>query len=163
LKLSIRLYYKHDLDLIVLYYNKNFKFKKQLKQTLLNFAEGIKEIIPLPEYQSLDNTDIPCRDVQLHIVIEEQYVIEKLNKINKFQRNSFIKNLFRNRLSDLCFMAYLEDYKVEERVEEKEKEEKWEEKEKNIPKQEKEQIKEEAEDDYKVDDDDIFGMFEGLM
>jgi len=157
LNLTIRLYYKHDYDLIALYYNKNFNFKKYLRKTLIDFTYDKTEIIPLPEYQSQNSTGIPCGDVQLHIMIYDEETIKKLNQINKFQRNNFIKNLFRNRLENIYYLAYLPEEKEKKG---KEKEERK--KENKVTEETINETIEEVNSDYQADDDDIFGMFEHL-
>ena len=106
MKVMIRLYRKHDLDLISLYYSPEFAFTKAFKEVLINYVRGEYYRIQIPK------TALPPairRVVPLHIILNEETekdVIDWIRKINNGQRNSMLKNLFRSYIIGLNMDAY---------------------------------------------------------
>lgn len=110
MKVMIRLYRQHDLDLIGLYYNPEFAFRKALKETLINYVRGQYYRIDIPHI-GLDGS--VKKQIPLHIILDEKSeadVIEWLKNTTKGQRNSMIKNLFRGYVIGANIYPYrLED------------------------------------------------------
>lgn len=107
MKLVIRLYRRHDLDLLYLYQNPDFNFQKKIKTVLKDFIKNEgnnprKTIVHIPPYSThtCNYTDLrSC--VQIHIYLSEKKdkdIIEFIKNIKTGFRNSLVKNIFRNYL-----------------------------------------------------------------
>lgn len=96
MNIMVRLYTRHDLDLIALKKNKYFDFNKCLKLAVIAWARGDNYSIPSPP-TSTENVFFELKPVALHFTLgkNEEDVIEKLKNIKYGYRNSFLKNLFR--------------------------------------------------------------------
>jgi len=101
LKIRIRLYHYHDLDLVSLYREGRISIPKAVKLTLNAFARK--------RYVRLETVDKKCEKIakpvyMFNIILDEKKdkdAIDLLNKIDKGYRNNFIKQLLRVYL---CFV-----------------------------------------------------------
>lgn len=99
MKLTIRIYKRHDLDLLYLYKQQSdFDFKESLKKTLKAHVNNkkITNQIPIGECESVSS--LPSV-VQMHIMLdpkEDKDIFEWTQKITRGRRNNIIKNLYRN-------------------------------------------------------------------
>lgn len=99
MKLTIRIYKRHDLDLLYLYRQESdFDFKESLKKTLKAYIKGknIKNDLPSGECKSVSS--LPTV-VQMHIMLdakEDQDILQWIKGITRGRRNNLIKNIFRN-------------------------------------------------------------------
>ncbi len=99
LKLTIRIYKRHDLDLLYLYKQESdFNFKETLKTTLKGYVNGkpVKNEIPVGECNSVSS--LPT-SVQMHIMLDpktDQDILNWIKGITRGRRNNIIKNVFRN-------------------------------------------------------------------
>lgn len=95
LKIRIRLYHYHDLDLVSLYREGRLSIPKAVKYTLNAFAEK--------RYVRLETNSKKCEKIArpvytFNIILNEKKdkkAIELLNKIDKGFRNNFMKQLLR--------------------------------------------------------------------
>lgn len=101
MKIRIRLYHYHDLDLVSLYREGRISIPKAVKFTLNAFARKC--------YVRLETVDKKCEKIakpvyMFNIILDEKKdkdAIDLLNKIDKGYRNNFIKQLLRVYL---CFV-----------------------------------------------------------
>lgn len=101
MKIRIRLYHYHDLDLVSLYREGRISIPKAVKLTLNAFARK--------RYVRLETVDKKCEKIakpvyMFNIILDEKKdkdAIDLLNKIDKGYRNNFIKQLLRVYL---CFV-----------------------------------------------------------
>lgn len=107
MKLVIRLYRRHDLDLLYLYQNQEFNFQQNLKTVLKDFirnqGNNTGEVrIHIPPYNTHTCNYSELRSsVQIHIYLSEKKDKDIVNFIKEIKtgfRNSLVKNIFRNYL-----------------------------------------------------------------
>ena len=112
LKIRIRLYHYHDLDLVSLYREGRISIPKAVKLTLNAFARK--------RYVRLETVDKKCEKIakpvyMFNIILDEKKdkdAIDLLNKIDKGYRNNFIKQLLRVYLCVLSFRAVIRHRKT---------------------------------------------------
>jgi hypothetical protein len=96
MNLMMRLYRQHDLDLISLFYDPNFLFKKAVKDVLASYVRGTYYRIQIPHVPiTVEHVN---KVIPFHISLDDEEdadIIEWLNGVTNGNRNSFIKNLFR--------------------------------------------------------------------
>lgn len=100
MKIRVRLYHYHDLDLVSLYREGRISISKAIKCTLKAFAQK--------KYMQLEVGSKKCEKTakpvyMFNVILNEekdQDAIELLNKIENGYRNNFIKQLLREYL---CF------------------------------------------------------------
>lgn len=109
LKVMMRLYRQHDLDLIYLYKLKGFSFqeavKKSIRMAINNSSEKIE--YPVPDHP-INEMQLP-KAVQFHIYLSPQTeadIIKWIQSITKGYRNCVLKNVVRNHLSKIAFEPY---------------------------------------------------------
>lgn len=97
--ITVRLYIRHDLDLIGLKCNPNFNFNKYMKDAVIAWAnEDSNFIIPMPVPAE---EKIPLKSSVFHFRLnnkEHEYVIKRLKSIRYSYRNAFLKTIFRHYL-----------------------------------------------------------------
>lgn len=97
--ITVRLYIRHDLDLIGLKQNPNFNFNKYMKDAVIAWAnEDNNFIIPMPVPAE---EKIPLKSSVFHFRLnnkEHEYVIKRLKSIRYSYRNAFLKTIFRHYL-----------------------------------------------------------------
>ena len=98
--ITVRLYIRHDLDLIGLKQNPNFNFNKYMKDAVIAWANNDNNFtIPMPI--SASGEKIPLKSSVFHFRLnnkEHQYVIKRLKSIRYSYRNAFLKTIFRHYL-----------------------------------------------------------------
>lgn len=105
---TVRLSWRHDLDLIALAKHPDFEFAKYMKMSLIAFARGDKGFFISPperqvQYQEqLDNTTIHFRLSS----DKEADVIEMIHNMREGYRNSAMKNIFRSFLKYVYMNPY---------------------------------------------------------
>ena len=107
MELTVRLYKKHDLDLLELKARENFSIGKQIKNTLRAYIKGENYIIPVPEQAK---PDVFLKDERLHIYLngkEDRDIINFILKIKPGFRNSAIKLILRNYLGFTNLIPYI--------------------------------------------------------
>lgn len=112
----MRLYRRHDLDLLFLYDNPNFNFQKKVKYVLKDFVKNngfnnktVSIEIPPYDVNTCNYTDLRGY-VQIHIYLSPQKDKDIINFIKSIKtgfRNSTVKNIFRNYLSRPAVYATL--------------------------------------------------------
>lgn len=110
MNIMVRLYARHDLDLIALKKNTYFDFNKCLKLAVIAWARGDKYTIPSPTTKINDEELKDIKPIGLHFSLgkSEEDVIEALKHIKYGYRNSFLKNLFRYYMSEPILNIYLD-------------------------------------------------------
>ena len=110
MRITLRLYRQHDLDLVALYRHKGFYFSKAVKQMIVAYANG-SEYTP-PEIDPGDiSSGLVATSVTYHITLDENdpqeaAAIDLLKDIKYGYRNSFIKALVRTYMGVLPLHAY---------------------------------------------------------
>lgn len=120
MKLTVRLYKRHDLDLLFLYkQSSDFDFKSQMKSALKAHVrnERVWNEIPSGECQAVSN--LPSV-VQLHIMLDlpgDDEIATWVKSITRGRRNNLIKNIFRNTFPPIeaPYRQYAETNKFNER------------------------------------------------
>lgn len=99
MRVTIRLYKRHDLDLLALYYNEDYNFKENFKNAIRGYIHGrpVKNKIPVKE-DMRSVYSLPSK-VSFHIPLKEDKdkdIIKYIRSITKGRRNNMLKNIFRN-------------------------------------------------------------------
>lgn len=99
MKLTIRVYKRHDLDLLYLYKQESdFDFKAKLKSSLKSYIKNKPETNKIPKGSCKSVASLPSV-VQMHIMLdpkEDKDILMWIKTITKGRRNNLIKNIFRN-------------------------------------------------------------------
>ena len=99
LKLTIRIYKRHDLDLLFLYkQDSEFDFKEEMKKALKGYIHEKPVRNKVPTGSCVAICDLPS-NVQFHIMLDNKKdndIIAWVNSITRGRRNNIIKNVFRN-------------------------------------------------------------------
>ncbi len=109
MKITIRLYSRHDLDLMSIYLNDNFPFSKEMKKAVKAYVNGDSYEIDIPESEKIDT---PPRVIQFHICFSQSSdaeLIEWIKSITPGYRNSVLKNIFRNYMSEPIVSPYIKN------------------------------------------------------
>ncbi len=110
MKIKIRLYRAHDMDLITMKRSESYKLGAEIKKCLLGYARGEAYIPPPFDFDEHEDGYVG-RIAQMHIVLsekkpEEKAAIDLLDGIRPGYRCSFLKNLFRSSCPYLPLMAF---------------------------------------------------------
>jgi len=97
LRITVRLYKRHDLDLLALYGLENYDFKTVFKSTLKAYVAGEPIRNQIPKVESKKVSDMPPKII-FHIVLNDDDTdIQKwLKTITVGRRNTMLKNIVRN-------------------------------------------------------------------
>ena len=95
----MRLYKRHDLDLLLLHKTKGFSMQKAVKAAL-RMHLGIDEVKPIKFPECSEDVNSFYSSSQFHLSLsdekeEDQVIIKFLSDIPRGFRNSFCKNLTR--------------------------------------------------------------------
>ena len=98
IRLTMRLYKRHDADLLCLYKQKNHKLQKTIKQAVLAYFNHQDIEIAYPDSVA-ELADLPST-AQFHLYLSpknpgDAKILECLSKIPKGFKNSFLKNITR--------------------------------------------------------------------
>ncbi len=117
MQIPIRLYKRHDLDLIYLYNHKDFSLVKAMKLALYGYVNKEQFLIDTPKddkgmfvYQNKDKKSIFFRltfDPK-----KDKAICDFIEKMPAGYRNSMIKNLTRNYLNGANILGYYVDKKA---------------------------------------------------
>lgn len=99
MKFTMRLYRRHDLDLLLLHKTKGFSMQKAVKAALYMHL-GLIEVFPIEYPPCSETIDKFYSSSQLHLSLSEsdekdKVVIKFIKEIPKGYRNSYCKNLTR--------------------------------------------------------------------
>lgn len=108
-QIPIRLHRQHDMDLICLYRIKSFHLGRELKRSLVSYANESPYEVEMPQ-QDPEEGYVPTSSL-LHIVLddekpEEAEAIKLLDDIKNGYRCSFIKSVFRGKAPYLPLIAF---------------------------------------------------------
>lgn len=103
--LTIRLYKRHDLDLLEIKNRDGFEMEKQIKKVLAAYASGQSYNIKLPEKTIVKNLPADCR-IQIKLSQKDQKIIDFVKEIRPGVRNSAIKMIFRSYLPCINIRPY---------------------------------------------------------
>lgn len=121
LKVMLRIYRQHDMDLVGLHLHSSFMLGRAIKQALMAYVRGEVFKIDTPVEEELPNEIRRVYQIQIFLDdIKDKDIIDWLKTTNPGQRNSLIKNIFRS----YAFSLYVKGYgniKEESYVEEEEK------------------------------------------
>ncbi len=104
---TIRLYRQHDMDLISLYNMKDFKFLKKMKSALIAYSKKEDYPINIPSFRVVPGY-IKYITV-MHIKLDEKKDAEAIKVLTSMKpglRNSFLKAMFRNYLTNIPLTSY---------------------------------------------------------
>lgn len=97
--IKMRIYRRHDLDLIGLFANKEFDFETEVYKSLKAFVDGKRYIIKFPATDNFSKTVNSKCQVNLFLDdLKDGKMIDFLYTIPAGNRNSFLKSLIRNNL-----------------------------------------------------------------
>lgn len=110
MKVMLRLYRQHDMDLVGLHLHPNYKLGRVIKEALKNYVNGKIYKIAMPNEEELPKEIRKKYQVQIFLHDEkDKEVIEWLKTTTKNQRNSLIKNITRQYLNTLYLNGYREN------------------------------------------------------
>jgi hypothetical protein len=99
LKLTVRIYKRHDLDLLYLYKQESeFDFKEALKSSLKGHINNKPVKFDIPNGECRPVSTLPAV-VQMHVMLDpsaDKDILDWCKNITKGRRNNIIKNVFRN-------------------------------------------------------------------
>ena len=92
----VRLYVRHDADLLNLYRNKNFSLASAMRDSIMAYVrnEPVKYVMPAPYLETKED----IRNASLHLYFhpeEDEDVIKFLLGVREGARCALIKNIFR--------------------------------------------------------------------
>lgn len=108
MKVILRFYRQHDLDLISLHRSSGFCMSSAIKKSLNAYVNNKTLCILAPSANKLDYSSIP-KQIQLIVNLDEKLdkkEIEWIRSLRAGMRNSAIKNLLRGYLSYPIMSAY---------------------------------------------------------
>lgn len=106
---TFRLHRQHDMDLIVLYRNKNWGFTRELKKALIAYANDLP--YTPPPFEDTLTAGYVDTSITFHISLsptdeKQKRVLNLLDDIRYGYGNSFVKALFRSYLPVLPLSAF---------------------------------------------------------
>jgi hypothetical protein len=112
---ALRIYRQHDLDLVTLACDKDFRFNRELKRVLIANANGTA-YVPKPMPDIFDTEGYVPRVLRVQFSLspdkpDEANAIALLMDIKTGYRCSFLKAIFRNEYLDLPVEAYTRESK----------------------------------------------------
>lgn len=112
MRLTIRIYKRHDPDLLAFYYaaGKDFDIKTAIKTCLKNYIANNEQSFSLPDLQCEPMATLPPK-VNFHIPVDREKdadIAEWLKTIKQGRRNNLIKNIFRNAYPPIPAPYYTE-------------------------------------------------------
>lgn len=99
MRITIRLYKRHDLDLLTLYCLEEYNFKEIFKESIRAYINNkpLKNTIPQAESECVYK--MPTKvSFHIHLNTNDKDLIKFVNSITKGRRNNILKNVFRNTL-----------------------------------------------------------------
>lgn len=98
----MRLYKRHDADLLCLYSQKSFAMQKLIKKAVLSYLNNDSSKLNYPE-STADLSDLPST-AQFHLYLspknkDDEKILACMSKIPAGFKNSFLKNITRYYLS----------------------------------------------------------------
>lgn len=122
MKLVMRLYRRHDLDLVNLYQMPEFNFQESVKKVLADYVSdqnrehsNFKIKVPQNSTQTPNYKELR-QYVQVHVYLSDENDKDIVNWVQGIRpgfRNSIIKNIFRNYLSRPGAFPTLTEYAIE--------------------------------------------------
>ncbi len=115
MKVILRFYRQHDLDLISLHKYQGFCMSSAIKKSLNAYVNNKTLCILAPSANKLEYSTIP-KQVQLIVNLDENLdkkEIEWIKSLRAGMRNSAIKNLLRGYLSHPAMSAYSSDEEID--------------------------------------------------
>ena len=112
MKITMRLYRIHDLDLLYLYKLPDFSIQKAIKSALKAYLAEQDLTI---DYPIVDDLLLP-KTAMIHIYLSEKKdaeIIAWLKNVSKGYRNSLLKNIFRSYLKEPSVEPYLLDNNIQ--------------------------------------------------
>ena len=97
MRVTIRLYKRHDLDLLSLYCADNTKFKEEFKTTLKSYINKKQIKNQIPQIESNSIYSMPTK-VSFHMILkdEDNELKDWIKNITRGRRNNIMKNIYRN-------------------------------------------------------------------
>ncbi len=111
--LKLRIYRRHDIDLMGLVANASFDFPNEVKKCIRNYIHQSTEKIKLPVTNDF-NKAVNYSVAQIHIKLSEKSdsdIIQFVQSLPNGSRNCFIKSLIRNSLEAPYAKAFTADLK----------------------------------------------------
>lgn len=110
MKFTMRLYKRHDLDLLLLHKTKGFSMQKAVKAAL-RMHLGLDDEKPIPYPSCSEDVNKFYSSSQFHLSLsenneEDMAIIKLINEIPRGFRNSFCKNLTRYYLDKPKHFTY---------------------------------------------------------
>lgn len=115
--ITVRLYKLHDYDLIYLYKNLRYPVRDLMKKALISYVRNSPVSFDFPIDNPPVDELINVKNSQFHIKLDEYTeadIIDFLQKLKPFYRNSFLKNLLRYYISGPPVYVYLQKPDLEE-------------------------------------------------
>ncbi len=123
MRLTMRIYKRHDPDLFALYYSipEEVNFKEEIKEILKEYINKTEKQRELPNYECNPLVSLPPK-ANFHINLDnekDKEIIDFLKEIRIGRRNNFIKNIVRNAFPPIISVYYteseIESFNINER------------------------------------------------
>ena len=102
---EIRIYRRHDADLIMLK-SYGISIPKMMRLALENYVEGERIKFPLPDAHPCDISK--CSMLRYRLNVTNPKIIKLLKSVKKGYRNQFCKTLLRDMMDTLALGVFLE-------------------------------------------------------
>ena len=99
MRITIRIYKRHDLDLLALYCADSSKFKKEFKETLKKYIKNTPTKNLITETECKPVSSLPTK-ASFHLLLkeEDEDIKNWIKGITRGRRNNIMKNIYRNSL-----------------------------------------------------------------
>ncbi len=111
MRVTIRLYKRHDLDLYALYMasGNKYDFKEVMKKTLKAYINNQPIKNELPDLEGIKIADLPPKtNFHINVTAEDTDIQEWLQTIRLGRRNNLMKNILRNSYPPIIAPYYNE-------------------------------------------------------
>lgn len=106
MKVTVRLYRQHDMDLLSLYMNDSFDFTKEMRNSVVSTVRNEPYAVRVPDYRPSRQYLKRMYHIRVFIPESAQDVIKKLAGVRSGQVCSFFKAAMRACLSSFPYGAY---------------------------------------------------------
>ena len=98
MRVTIRLYKRHDLDLLALYFVDDYNFTEEFKKAIRGYIHGKPMKNRIPHMENMKNVYSMPSKVSFHIQLkdDDKDILDFIRSITRGRRNNMLKNIFRN-------------------------------------------------------------------
>lgn len=116
MRVIIRLYRQHDLDLIDLYLNSDKRFNKIIRESLFAHVRNEDYRVDIPSIHGSEEKIHKAYRITVWLGSKDQDIINWLKTVKTGHRNALIKNIIRGFLPSVNDAIYLQDDEATSKV-----------------------------------------------